>query len=183
MGWSRAAHAGAFVSRQPEQLTHDEWEQMIRPRVWRESQGLRKLMLRDRARRARNSPVGYSDLIDSGALGWQIPVVTAGERRFERWAAVQTIRLSADGNGEPFALPGRMDMVSGGGVIQQQPLKAEEKIIDCLRSCPRVKGDDAWHGHMEIINIPLCMAHFVLQGLLLQAPRRNQLVAAQTTAA
>lgn len=36
VGWSRAINAGSFVYRQPEQITRDEWERVIRPRLWRE---------------------------------------------------------------------------------------------------------------------------------------------------
>ncbi|MDZ4683518.1 MAG: toprim domain-containing protein [Planctomycetaceae bacterium] len=35
VGWSRAINAGRFVCRQPEQITRDEWEQVIHPRLWR----------------------------------------------------------------------------------------------------------------------------------------------------
>jgi hypothetical protein len=35
VGWSRAINAGRFTYRQPEQITRDEWEQVIRPRLWR----------------------------------------------------------------------------------------------------------------------------------------------------
>lgn len=36
VGWSRAINAGTFVCRQPEQITCDEWECSLRPRVWRD---------------------------------------------------------------------------------------------------------------------------------------------------
>jgi len=36
LGWNRATHGGQFAGRQPEHLSRDEWEQAIRPRLWRE---------------------------------------------------------------------------------------------------------------------------------------------------
>ena len=35
LGWSRAMHAGKFAERQPENITHEEWEQAIQPTIAR----------------------------------------------------------------------------------------------------------------------------------------------------
>ncbi len=36
VGWTRSLNTGAFADRQPEHLTREDWEQGIRPRLWRE---------------------------------------------------------------------------------------------------------------------------------------------------
>lgn len=33
LGWSQAMHGGQFAGRQPETLTHEEWEQVVRPLI------------------------------------------------------------------------------------------------------------------------------------------------------
>ncbi len=37
VGWSSSLFKGQFADRQPEHLSRDEWEQAIRPRLWRQS--------------------------------------------------------------------------------------------------------------------------------------------------